>query len=109
MLEEVSSAAADIARCALSMLKVEDGLLVPTIARFVSDKEQRQLNDRVIRSLGVWDSRLHLVGMHEAVWELNDDHEKQMFRKSIPSIPQRMLPRWKRLLYEPRAGVLSQV
>jgi hypothetical protein len=91
------------------MLSIEDGFLVPTIARFVPDKEQRQLNDRVIRSLGVWDSRLHLVGMHEAVWELNDEHERQLFRTSIPSIPQRMIPRWKRLLYEPRVGALSQV
>jgi hypothetical protein len=91
------------------MLSIEDGLLVPTIARFVPDKVQRQLNDRVIRSLGVWDSRLHLVGMYEAVWELNDEQEKQLFRKSIPSIPQRMIPRWKRLLYEPRVGALNQV
>jgi hypothetical protein len=108
-LAELSNQAAEIAICARSMLLIEDELLVPTIASVVPEKDQRALNDRAIRSLGVWDSRLHLVGMHEAVWELNDEGERELFQKSIPSLPRRMIPRWKRLLYEPRVGVLDLV
>jgi hypothetical protein len=91
------------------MLRIEDQLLVPTIASIVPERDQRALNDRVIRSLGIWDSRLHLVGMYEAVWELNDEGERELFHWSIPSLPRRMIPRWRRLLYEPRVGALNQI
>jgi hypothetical protein len=91
------------------MLRIEDQLLVPTIASIVPERDQRALNDRVIRSLGIWDSRLHLVGMYEAVWELNDEGERELFHRSIPSLPRRMIPRWRRLLYEPRVGALNQI
>jgi hypothetical protein len=89
------------------MLYLENSFLVPTIARIVPEHEQKSFNNKVIRNLGVLDSRLHLVGMHEAVWELNDDQEKKLFEETIPSIPQRLIPRWKRLLYQPRVGVLD--
>jgi hypothetical protein len=91
------------------MLQLEDKLLVPTIARIVPASEQKSFNDKVIRNLGILDSRLHLVGMYEAVWELNNEEERRLFQQSIPSLPQRMIPRWKRLLYEPRVGILNQV
>ena len=84
-----------------AMLQRENSLIIPAIARFVPQREQKKFNDKVIRTLGILDSRLHLVGMHEAVWELNDGRERQFFQEDIPSIPQLMIPRWKRLLYEP--------
>lgn len=104
---KVASGSAEIANRARSMLDLEDSFLVPTIARVVPEGEQKSFNNQVIRNLGVFDSRLHLVGMHEAVWELNDENEKKLFEEAIPSIPRRLIPRWKRLLYEPRAGVLN--
>lgn len=97
-----------IVDCANSMLELEDNLLVPVIARVVPAPEQKSFNDKVIRKLGILDSRLHLVGMHEAVIELNNKEEQELFRTSIPKIPQMMIPRWKRLLYEPRVGVLDK-
>jgi len=100
---------AAIADCAKTMLKLEDSMLVPTIARVVPAREQKSFNDRVIRNLGILDSRLHLVGMREAVWELDNEKERQLFNASIPTLPQMMIPRWKRLLYEPRVGVLNDV
>jgi hypothetical protein len=59
--------------------------------------------------LGILESRIHLVGMHETVTSCNDKSEYAMFQKVIPSIPQRMIPRWHKSLYEPKAGALNQV
>jgi hypothetical protein len=103
----VAAGSAKIAEYARSMLALEDSLLIPIIARFVPESEQKSFNNRVIRNLGIFDSRLHLVGMYEAVAELNDKTELELFDRTIPSIPRMMIPRWKRLLYEPQAGVLD--
>jgi hypothetical protein len=92
-----------------SMLRKEDSLLVPAVARIVPESEQKSFNNKVIRTLGVFDSRLHLVGMHEAVWDLENISEREIFQEAIPSIPRMMIPRWKRLLYEPRVGELGNV
>jgi len=105
-LAGISEYAAAIAHKARALLELEDRLLVPTVARAVSESEQKAFNDKVIRKLGLWDSRLHLVGMHEAVSELGNDSDKRLFDTVIPGIPRRMIPRWRRLLYQPRVGVL---
>lgn len=89
------------------MIGIEDSILVPAIAMTVPESEQQSFNNRVLRNLGLLDSRLHLVGMREAVWEGGDDNEKSLFEKAIPSIPQMMIPRWKRLLYDPQTEVLQ--
>jgi len=57
--------------------------------------------------MGVLDSRLHLVGMHEAVLE-EGEAEQALFQQEIPAIPRYMIPRWKRLLYDPQASVLEE-
>ena len=92
---------------ASSMLVREETYLVPVVALLVPEAEQKAFNTCVIRKLGILDSRLHLVSMHEAVQQ--DETEYRLFQESIPSIPQRMIPRWKRLMYEPRVGILSSV
>ena len=98
-----------MAEYARSMLELEDSLLVPVIARVVPESEQKSFNNRVIRNLGIFDSRLHLVGMHEAVIASNDKTELAMFEETIPTIPRMLIPRWRRLLYEPQAGVLDAI
>lgn len=105
----MSTQSAAIAEYARSMLQREDAILVPGIARIVPEAEQKSFNNQVIRMLGVFDSRMHLVGMHEAVWELENKKERELFQEAIPSIPQYMIPRWKRTLYEPRVGILGKV
>lgn len=92
---------------AQSVMDREERLLVPAVAAAVPEKEQKSFNNRVIRKLGILDSRLHLVGMHDAVWEGADEKERELFNEVIPSIPRMMIPRWRRLLYEPAAGVLD--
>jgi len=91
------------------MLQREDSLLVPAVAQLVPESEQKSFNNKVIRNLGIFDSRVHLVGMHEAVWALNNENERKLFQEAIPSIPQYLIPRWKRTLYEPTVGALNKV
>lgn len=92
---------------AKNMMEIENTYLVPAIAELVSEDEQKAFNNKVLLNLGLLDSRLHLVGMHEAVWETNDLTEKELFRQAIPSIPQLLIPRWKRTLYNPRTSMLD--
>ena len=108
-LLQVADQSAEIVRVGRSMMDREDTLLVPTIGRLVSKSEQKSFNNKVIRMLGVFDSRMHLVGMHEAVWELKDQRERDLFEEAIPYLPRMMIPRWKRLLYEPKVGALDTV
>ena len=89
------------------MMDVENNLLVPAIAKVVPESEQHSFNSKVLRNLGLFDSRLHLVAMYEAIEESGNADEKALFEKAIPSIPQMMIPRWRRKLYEPKAGVLD--
>eukprot|EP00526_Cylindrotheca_closterium_P017318 CAMPEP_0113641866 /NCGR_PEP_ID=MMETSP0017_2-20120614/21989_1 /TAXON_ID=2856 /ORGANISM="Cylindrotheca closterium" /LENGTH=309 /DNA_ID=CAMNT_0000553251 /DNA_START=19 /DNA_END=948 /DNA_ORIENTATION=+ /assembly_acc=CAM_ASM_000147 len=99
--------AEELETVARTMMETENSLLVPSVAQVVPEGEQKSFNNKVLRNLGILDSRLHLVGMHEAVWESNITEEKEMFKKAIPSIPQRLIPRWKRNLYIPRTNVLD--
>jgi hypothetical protein len=91
------------------MRELEDTYLVPVIAALVPSSEQKAFNDKVIRKLGLLNSRLYLVAMREAVWELNNEKERELFKKSIPSLPQRMIPRWKRSLYDHRVAAFCDV
>jgi hypothetical protein len=92
---------------AQSMMDRENALLVPAIAASVPESEQKSFNTKVLSKLGLWDSRLHLCGMHEAVWSSNNKEERKLFEKAIPSIPQMMIPRWKTSLYEPESTNLD--
>jgi hypothetical protein len=101
----VAQQAAAIATLTQSMLDREMKVILPIVARIWTESEQSVLNGRVIRSLGLLDARLHLVGMSEAISD-NDNavEERQLFRRVIPGLAQTLLPRWKRTLYDPRAG-----
>lgn len=93
---------------ASKMKEVEDSFLVPAVAALVPETEQKSFNNKVLRALGVLDSRLHLVGMYEAIVDdANAAKEKELFQKAIPTVPQMMIPRWKRKLYEPTTSMLQ--
>jgi len=85
----------------------EEKYLIPAISALVSTSEQKSFSNKVLRKLGILDSRLHLVGMHDAVWEKGDESERELFVEAIPYIPRLMIPRWRKTLYEPQAGVLD--
>jgi hypothetical protein len=106
-IQRVVDDSATLQSCAKAMMDIEDNILVPAIAKIVPEPEQHSFNNRVLMNLGILDSRLHLVAMYEAIEESGNSLEKSIFKKAIPSIPQMMIPRWKRKLYEPKAGVLD--
>lgn len=106
-IKTVAESAASLQGCAKRMIHLEDTWLVPGIAKIVPESEQKSFNNRVLRNLGILDSRLHLVAMYEAVEESKDSKEKALFEQAIPSLPQMMIPRWKRKLYEPKTSVLN--
>ena len=104
-LTQVAQQAAAIATLTQSMLDREVQVVLPIVARIWTESEQSVLNGRVIRSLGLLDARLHLVGMSEAISDdSNAVEERQLFRRVIPGLAQSLIPRWKRTLYDPRAG-----
>lgn len=105
--QDVIEKSASMQSYAKNMMDVENNLLVPAIAKIVPESEQHSFNNKVLRNLGLLDSRLHLVAMYEAIEESGNAEEKALFEQAIPSIPQMMIPRWKRKLYEPKAGVLD--
>ena len=82
-------------------------ILVPAVALIVSEKDQRAVSNKVIRKLGVLDSRRHLVGMYDAVLDEGSTKERELFESEMPSLAQAMIPRWRRKLYEPTAGMLD--
>jgi len=51
-----------IADCGRAIMHRENSVIIPAIARFVPEHEQKNYNDKVIRALGILDSRVHLVG-----------------------------------------------
>lgn len=106
-IEEVANHSAELQTIVQRMISAEDTLLVPAIGAIVPVREQKSFNNRVLRKLGLLDSRLHLVGMYEAVWEDNDPLEKELFQQAIPGISRNMIPRWKRKLYQPKTYMME--
>jgi len=106
-LRNVSKMSAALTSKTRGLLQKEERYIIPTVAFFVPANEQKSFNKKVIRKLGILDSRLHLVGMYDAVFEKGDDNECKLFNSTIPQIMRMMIPRWRRLLYEPQAGTLN--
>ena len=98
---EIAESVSQLHDCVGSLWKLQHETVIPAICQ-VPTPTQDRLNTRVLRSLGL-KARLHLVGMYQAL----DDIEMQTFCRAIPKIPQRLLPRWKRNLYDPVAGVMD--
>lgn len=93
------------------MMETQETILVPLVAHYVPTAAQTSLNHRVLATLGVWDSRLHLVGMHEAVQGLNaatvaGAMERDLFAQEVPFLARQMISRWKRNLYDPHVAAL---
>ena len=92
---------------AAQMLETEETLLIPLVAQTVDVSTQSRLNQRVLSTLGLWDSRLHLVAMHQAIQ--HNATEMELFQQEIPYLARSMIPRWKRTLYDPRVAALEEV
>ena len=105
----LSSMSNSISSITKSIKDREDRLLVPAVTKLVSPREQKSFNNKVLRNLGIFESRCHLVGMHDAVYDDNygNEEEQSLFLEQIPSVARMMIGRWRRSLYEPQAGMLD--
>ena len=74
----------------------------PFFISFVA--EQKSFNNKVLFNLGVLESRVHLVGMHDAVLESESEVEKEKFQKEIPYVARMMIERWRKSLYAPKGA-----
>lgn len=104
---EVANQSAELENLVQRMMYVEDTFLVPAVGAIVPVREQKSFNNKVLRRLGLLDSRLHLVGMYEAVWEDDNSKEKELFQQAIPGVSRSMIPRWKRKLYQPKTYMME--
>lgn len=86
---------------------LQESLIVPSVARIVPSGEQKSFNNRVLLKLGLLESRVHLVGMHDAVWESGLEEEKETFKSDIPYVAQIMIERWRKSLYLLKAAALD--
>eukprot|EP00584_Thalassiosira_punctigera_P017308 CAMPEP_0172573740 /NCGR_PEP_ID=MMETSP1067-20121228/136343_1 /TAXON_ID=265564 ORGANISM="Thalassiosira punctigera, Strain Tpunct2005C2" /NCGR_SAMPLE_ID=MMETSP1067 /ASSEMBLY_ACC=CAM_ASM_000444 /LENGTH=367 /DNA_ID=CAMNT_0013366349 /DNA_START=163 /DNA_END=1268 /DNA_ORIENTATION=+ len=91
------------------MRHLTETLVVPAIARVVPPKVQKSFNSRVLRNLGLLESRVHLVGMRDAVWESGIVYEMEKFEEEIPYVARIMIERWRKSLYLPKAEALDLV
>jgi len=118
MHDGCTSAASDVidlsnSICTLmkSISSKEECFLVPALAKIVPAKEQKSFNSKILRKLGLLEARVHLVGMYDAVHDdvYGNKEEKSLFEQEIPTLPKMMISRWRKTLYQPRAGVLDDV
>jgi hypothetical protein len=100
----------EMAHITKSIQEKQDRFIVPALSKVVSSREQKAFNNKVLRKLGLLESRIHLVGMHDAVHDkrFGNDVEKQNFEAEIPSVAKMMINRWRRTLYQPQAGMLDE-
>lgn len=88
--------------------KKEESPLVPAATLAVSEREQHHFNSKVIRQLRAFDSRLHLVGMHDASWKTDNESERKLSEQEIPFVARAMIGRWRNTLYKEQAGILEE-
>ena len=91
---------------ALRIQDVQEYVLVPFIAAYVNKKAQDVFNRKVISSLGLINSQIHLVSMYEAIKD--DAAEYSKFKKQIPRVAQAVVPLWKKRLYAPKIACFAK-
>jgi len=100
------------------MRQIQEDIIVPAISKVVTSSVQKSFNTKVLLNLGLFESRVHLVGMYDTVWELNTDNssknnnidssvdgeeERRKFETEIPYVARKMIGRWRESLYRPKA------
>mmetsp|Transcript_10404 Transcript_10404/g.21745 ORF Transcript_10404/g.21745 Transcript_10404/m.21745 type:complete len:346 (-) Transcript_10404:19-1056(-) len=107
LLHEISQLSTKLSKQLNVLRNLQESLIVPSVARIVPSGEQKSFNNRVLLKLGLLESRVHLVGMHDAVWESGLEEEKEMFESDIPYVARMMIERWRKSLYLPKAAALD--
>lgn len=83
----------------------QESYLVPLVAAYVRESEQKRFNMKVIASLGILKSRTFLVSFSETI--KGDAAEEELFRKNIPRVARALVPRWRDQLYLPKTRCLE--
>lgn len=107
LLNDIARSSTQLLDQLTKMRNLHENLIVPSISRVVPSKVQKSFSNKVLYSLGLLESRLHLVGMHDAVWESGIGDEKKKFESEIPYVARVMIERWRLSLYIPKAGGLD--
>jgi hypothetical protein len=110
-LYEILHSSSSMSSIMKSIQNKENRFIVPSISRIVPVKEQKAFNSKVLKKLGLLQSRIHLVGMYDTVHDnmYGNDVEKKLFNEFIPKIPRMMIPRWRQSLYLPQVGELDSI
>ena len=103
-LYQVDGMLVDLQQAALRVQSLQQGVFVPLVAAYVKTQDQERFNNKVVSSLGLLDSQVHLVSMHDAI--AHDMVEKNLWKNQIPKIARSLLPLWRRRLYTPKANCL---
>ncbi|GAB5037509.1 Hypothetical protein NocV09_08400020 [Nannochloropsis oceanica] len=104
-LDDALALAGELEVRAEGLIDQQEEVLVPVVAAYLTGREQKKFNNKVIASLGIFNSRVHLVSMAEAV--RGDAVEEMKFKGQIPGIAQALLGRWRERLYRPLAVCLE--
>lgn len=109
-LRKLNQLSSELSVLTKSIKEKQDRYIVPALSKIVPSKEQKSFNTKVLRTLGLLESRIHLVGMHDAVYDKRFGNEKEVlaFESEIPVVARKMISRWKRTLYQPQAGALDE-
>ena len=104
LIRKIESKVASIRKSYEKIQSVQESIFVPYISAFIPKKEQENFNRKVITTLGMLASQVHLVGMIEAIKD--QPHEMALLKAQIPSLAQVALGIWKKRLYEPKTRCL---
>jgi hypothetical protein len=104
VIRKIESKVALIRKSYEKIQSVQESIFVPYISAFIPKKEQENFNRKVITTLGMLASQVHLVGMIEAIKD--QPIEMALLKAQIPSLAQVTLGIWKKRLYEPKTRCL---
>jgi hypothetical protein len=99
-LYQIDEMLVDLQQAALRVQSLQQGAFVPLVAAYVDVRDQERFNNKVVSSLGLLDSQVHLVSMFDAL--SGDEHEKELWVEQIPKIARSVLPLWRKRLYNPK-------
>jgi hypothetical protein len=99
-LYQIDEMLMDLQQAALRVQSLQQGVFVPLVAAYVDVRDQERFNNKVVSSLRLLDSQVHLVSMFDAL--SGDEHERELWVEQIPKIARSVLPLWRKRLYNPK-------
>jgi len=104
LLDDIIEMANKILIHAQALLERKNNVIIPAMTHLVPAHKQRSTISKIMSSLGVLDSRLHLVGFHEAIKD--NKVELKLWNENIPFVARKVIHLWKQTQYDPKASVL---